>query len=428
MRAQAVRGVGEGASVVVQGSGLSGVGKSARLRSFFGEVRGQGDVLVLRGRCYERESVPYKAFDGMLEELAGRLSLYGDDEARRLLPVWIAELAQVFPVLAQVPAVAARLAGAEPVSAVELRRRALAALRQLLGNLAAQQPLLLEIDDLQWVDADSAALLLKLLEAPTPRLLLALSFRPREAAVNPALTPYLQRLAGLPGGRVVSIDVGPLDGAETVELARQTLLSLALPETLVPTIAAESAGIPFFVEELAHSVAQQRQAGVAAETATVALATVLAERVRALPDAERTLVEVLAVANSPISMAVALQAARIEDGALHSVVALRRGHFIHSFGVRAEDQLEIYHDRTRESVIAYLPEPRIREHHLMLGRALSQRNAGEVLGPWVLDAVRDLGAAAELLTDASERLAAARLHLAAGRMARQSAAFSLAFR
>ncbi len=426
--AQTLRRVREGASVVVQVTGLSGVGKSALLRSFFGELRGQGDVVVLRGRCYERESVPYKAFDGMLEELAARLSLLGDDELTRLLPVWIAELAQVFPVLAQSPAVAARLTGAEPVSAVELRRRALAALRQLLGNLAAQQPLVLEVDDLQWVDADSAALLLKMLEAPTPHLMLALSFRPREAAVNPALTPYLQRLGGLPAARVVAIDVGPLGAAETTELARQTLQSLGLPETLVPMITAESAGIPFFVEELAHAVAQQRQAGVAAETAVVKLATVLAERVRALPDAERTLVEVLAVANSPISMAVALQAAHIEDGALHSVVALRRGHFIHSLGVRAEDQLEIYHDRTRESVLAYLSEQQVREHHLMLGRALSQRNAGEVLGPWVFDAVRHLGAAAELLTDAGERLAAARLHLAAGRMARQSAAFSLAFR
>ncbi|MCC6994835.1 MAG: protein kinase [Deltaproteobacteria bacterium] len=426
--AQALRRVREGGSVVVQVRGLSGVGKSALLRSCSGELRGQSDVLVLRGRCYERESVPYKAFDGMLEELAGRLALCGEDEAARLLPVWSAELAQVFPVLAQVPAVAARLAGAEPVSAVELRRRALAALRQLLGNLAAQQPLLLEVDDLQWVDGDSAALLLKMLEAPTPRVLLALSFRPREAALNPALTPYLQRLGGLPAARVVSIDVGPLDADESTELARQTLASLGLPETLAPVIVAESAGIPFFVEELAHSVAQQRQAGVAVEAATVTLATVLAERVRALPDAERTLVEVLSVANSPIAMAVAVQAADLDDGALRCVVALRRGHFIHSFGVRAEDQLEIYHDRTRESVMAYLSEARIREHHLRLGRALSQRNAGEVLGPWVFDAVRHLGAAAELLTDPAERLAAARLHLAAGRMARQSAAFSLAFR
>ena len=424
----ALRRIREGASVVVQVTGLSGMGKSSLLRNFFGELRNQADVLVLRGRCYERESVPYKAFDGMLEELAARLSVSSDAEVTSVLPVWTAELAQVFPVLAQVPAVAARLANAEPVSPVEKRRRAQAALRQLFANLATQRPLALEIDDLQWVDSDSAALLLKMLEAPPPRLLLALSFRPKEAALNAALTQVLQQVSGLPAGRVTAIDVGPLGEAETAELAHQTLRALDLPQDLVPRIAAESAGIPFFVEELAHFVAQQRHGGAASGTAPVTLATVLAERVRSLAEADRALVEVLSVANSPISLAVAFQAARIADGALHCVFELRRGHFIHSFGVRAEDPLEIYHDRTRESVIAYLSEQRIREHHLSLGRALSDRNVGEVLGPWVFDAVRHLGAASALIDDPAERLAAARLHLAAGRMARQSAAYSLAFR
>src|SRR6185436_20335585 len=78
----------EGASVIARVEGASGLGKSALVRSFFQEMRSRGDVLALRGRCYERESVPYKAFDGMIDELAIRLSLYSDEELALVLPPW----------------------------------------------------------------------------------------------------------------------------------------------------------------------------------------------------------------------------------------------------------------------------------------------------------------------------------------------------
>ncbi len=412
----------DGASVVALVQGGSGLGKSALVHSCFDEPQGGRDVLVLRGRCYERESVPYKAFDGMIDALAVRLSTYDEHEFARVLPPWFDELTQVFPVLARHGR--ARASDGTTVPALELRRRVLEALYQLLVKLAGQQPLVLEIDDLQWADADSLSLLWKLLHGAPPRLLLALSLRPKEAAESADAARFLTTVGELPASRAVFLELGPLSAAEAEDLARLTLRSLGLPETLAGAIAAESGGVPFFLEELALSATQQR----GSDPRTVRLDDALAQRAQALPGPERALVEVLAVANNPIPRTVACRAAGLDGNVPRVLSALHRAHFVQSAGVRAGDRMGIYHDRMRESVLAQLSSERTAALHLALGRSLSTLVEEAAPGAWLFDAVRHLAAAGSLLSEPQERIAAARMHLLAGRQARQAASFPLALR
>ncbi len=427
----ALRRVYDGGAVELHVRGPSGVGKSALLSDLRAAARAI-DALVLRGRCYERESVPYKAFDGMFDELARRLASFPDVEVERVLPRWIVELTRVFPVLGTVAVVRARVDAAPAtntvVSAVELRRRALSAARELAVNLTMERTLVLEIDDLQWADADSVALLHTLLEAPSPRrLLVAVSFRPVEARTSTPIAAYLadvEQRTLREDLEQLTLEVLPLSLAEARHLASATLSTHdERSDPLADAIASESGGVPFFVEELARFANQERDAGREVSTSGVGLEGLLAQRVETLAPAERALVEVLAVASNPIPLSVAFAVAGIETGVLRALWALRSGHFVRATGAAANDRVELHHDRMRESVLRSMSTARVETHRLALGRALAALGPES---PWLFDAVRHLnGVDAYLVGD--ERTAAARLNLAAGREARRGAAFALAF-
>ena len=182
--------VANGESACVYVSGLSGIGKSTLVRRFLRDlVNERPDVVVLAGKCYELESVPFKAFDSLVDALGRWLRGLSFDAADALTPGHAGALARVFPVLSRVEAIAAASAR-ETVTAdeFELRRRAFGALRELLFRLGQRYRLVIVIDDLQWADADSISLLAFLFRLPNPpNLLFVGCYRTEESEVNPVL-------------------------------------------------------------------------------------------------------------------------------------------------------------------------------------------------------------------------------------------------
>ena len=134
----------------------------------------------------------------------------------------------------------------------ELRRRAFAAFRALMSALAARRPLILFIDDLQWGDLDSGALLADLVRPPhAPRVLLICAYRSEETDTSAFLRTVIPALRSSVDAR--DIDVGELTPDESVRLALAITRendSTALARARA--IAAESGGSPFFIDGLAR--------------------------------------------------------------------------------------------------------------------------------------------------------------------------------
>jgi serine/threonine protein kinase/tetratricopeptide (TPR) repeat protein len=357
-----------GNTVTVYLHGSSGMGKTALARHFLDElIVKQPGVVVLEGRCYERESVPYKALDGVVDSLTKYLASLPDSKAEALMPREVQALARLFPVMLQVDCVFnAPQREQEIPDPFTLRRKAFAALRELLGRISDRQPLVLYIDDLQWSDADSTTLIEDLLRPPdAPPLLLLSSFRSEDIQTKPFLKTLLDK-AGTESCREVL--VGALPKTESNALVRALLGdAFAAIEPLTETLLREARGNPFLLEQLA------RYASTSNQTATtgITLAMMLDERLRHMPVGAREFVDALAVAGRPINPEVVYHAAELSGDELPLVSALRAAQFLRTGA--AEHTLELYHDRIRQTLATQLEPKKVIQIHRRLAQAIEAR-------------------------------------------------------
>jgi hypothetical protein len=346
------------------------MGKSSLVSRFLAEVAAGQDTLVLSGRCYEREAVPFKAVDQVVDELSRWLTQLHEDEAYTLLPSGVRALARLFPVLSNVRRVAdAPDRDMDGADRLELRRRAFAAMKELLSAIAGRHALVISVDDLQWGDADSVQLLEALLLPPAPRpLLLLCSHRSELSESSHAIAALRAACHRLGSGCVVrDLEVGELSASEARDLA-QALLDTDDP-TIPDVIGAESKGSPLFVAELARWAKERRD--LARHGQSFALEQLILARVSRLSDDARALLETISVAQGPVEHAIAEKAAGLVGRKRAAAMALRGVRMVSTRGFGDADTLETAHDRIRETVAANLREDQRRARHLALARALA---------------------------------------------------------
>lgn len=335
-----------GEARVVFVSGESGMGKTAIVRAFLDELSEAGNAVVLEGRCHEREHVPFKAFDALLDDVTRHLRKLSDEEANELLPSDAFALARVFPVLARVPAVAhmpARIVD-DPR---ELRRRAFRAFGQVVRRIRDRAPLVVFIDDLQWIDQDSVLFMRALLVDPDPHpALLILGHRSEGASANERLAA-VRAVAEANASLVVdSLSIAALDLDAAEALARRYL-----PEerrdrrSLAPRIARESGGNPFLVRALAPAVAYHEQ------LESVSLQMVLESQLATLDESARLMLELSALAAKPLASEILLEASSGHHGALDSL--LSQG-LVRVAAMEPSQTIECYHHRIGETLAATL--------------------------------------------------------------------------
>lgn len=353
--------------------GRSGMGKSVLVRKFLDEVK--QSAVILEGRCYEQESVPFKALDSLIDSLAVCLDGMSPDTTRKLQPDDSLPLTRLFPVLGQVLEADPKTAPSiETADQQELRQRASDGLRELLTRLGEQQSLVLYVDDLQWGDIDSAGLLADLVRPPNaPRLLLLGSYRSEEVDTSASLQALIEAYSrGHDRPRREELAVESLLHEDSKRLAMMLLGGDdKATERYADRIACESGGWPFFVWELAQHVQDQPSN----EEGSLVLDEVIWSRVGRLPEETRRLLELFAVAGRPMPAPQAYEAIERVSQGPGLLAQLRASNFVRITEAADEPLVETYHDRIRESVVNHLPKNMVREKNLMLALAI-ERSSG----------------------------------------------------
>jgi serine/threonine protein kinase len=348
-------------------SGLSGMGKSAVVQRFLSECE-QAGALVLRGRCYECEELPYKAFDPLMDALSGHLLTLEEEEVEPLLPPDIACLAELFPVLGRVRAIAGHGLVSSVADPFERKRRATTACRRLLSRIGQRRALVLYVDDLQWGDLDSGPLFADVIRGPeAPAMLLLFAFRAEDEAGCALIRALREEYLPSADVRPRELRVEALSPADAEQLASELLAGSLAADRAVPAVVAEACGSPFFIRELSSYV---RTSGFG--TGELKLETVLKARIDALPEHSRILLELVAAAGRPEPQALLNEASALGERAFAAGQILKAHSLVHSSGSLENARLEAYHDRIRESVYAQLSPERARDLHRVLALALEQ--------------------------------------------------------
>jgi DNA-binding SARP family transcriptional activator len=336
------RAAASGQAQAVLVTGEAGVGKTRLVD----ELRAHTGAVVVEARAYPAEGpLAYGIATAWLrsQPVAARLS--------RIDRPYLTELARLLPELA------AHVPPPEPLPETELRPRLFGAIARAV--LAAGAPLLLEVDDVQWADAQSLRVIHYLLRtAPSARLLVVATARREELDEGHPLTGLATALEAF--GRFSEIRLGRLSREDTALLAER-ITGAPLDPAGLERLYADSEGNPLFVVEAlqpdAPAGAPKVQAVIAGRLARISQpATALAGAAAAIGRAFTA--DVLAAATG------------LEEQAF--VAALdelwRRG-IVRAHGPTAYD---FSHGRIRDAAYATLSPPRQRQAHLAIARALEQ--------------------------------------------------------
>jgi ATP/maltotriose-dependent transcriptional regulator MalT len=276
--------------------GPAGIGKTRLLRELGARADARGH-LALSGSASELErDLPFGVFVDALDEY-----VEGIDQRRleRMDDAVRAELSQIFPALAAPSA----------APALGERYRIHRAVRELLEQLAATQPLVLILDDFHWAESASVDLAVAFLRRPpAARVLLALAARPRQLPER--LASALERAHR--DGTLSRVELSPLTRGEAREL-----LGRRAEDPLVAELYDESGGNPFYLEQLARASGPRATAGREVTLGGVEVppmvAAALTEELTLLSDAAREVLEGAAVAGDPFELELAAAATAMPE-------------------------------------------------------------------------------------------------------------------
>ncbi len=346
--------------------GESGIGKTALLQEACRQAReASAQVLVLRGRCFERETVAYAGLDMLIDVLASTLRRLPAEHAAYFLPRYSDLLCQLFPTLATVPGFGAGSHTRLPMSSHEARTRARAAFHELFARLCMRYRVVLVVDDAQWLSDESRALLAALF-LPEERLPLALLLASRPSSAE-RLRAWLETLAC----PLSELFVGPLAAHESVELLRQ--YPLAADGPALSALASDGAGHPLFLHELAEAA----RAGTAPQL--LQLDACLRGRASGLSARHQDVLELVCAGARPMASEVIAAAARIPQTELASILRdLQSQRFLVTERNGAHTSLQPLHDRVRQALLEALADESRRELQRRLACALEEQDPVDV--------------------------------------------------
>ncbi len=424
-------------------SGYSGIGKSSVVNELQKVIVLPRGIFISGKFDLRLRDIPYstlaRAFQGLIRQI-----LDGHPaDARR----WRERLQEAVGshgfLLTELMPDLVQLIGAQPpvptLSGLETQVRFQAVFQRFVGAFAqAEHPLVVFIDDLQWLDPATLMLMEQLTTHPqTQHLLLIGAYRDNEVGPTHPLEQTLQRMR-----RTIAntndIVLAPLSMSDTCRLVGDALRSEpAQVRRLAELVHRKSGGNPFFAGQFLTHLSEEGllwfDAGskawaweleeIGIKSFTDDLVDLMARRLRRLPPASQEALKLLACLGNHADFATLAKLHGGSDDGMHGSfrAAVRSGAVLSQ-----KEGYKFVHDRVQEAAYALIPVESRAAHHLRIGRLLFQGTAPDKLAEKIFDIVNQMNSAAPSALEAAERHVVARLNLLAGQKAKGATAYASA--
>jgi predicted ATPase/signal transduction histidine kinase len=433
----------EGRRELLLVAGYAGVGKTALGQEL------QRPIVESRGYFIEgkfdlmRQNVPYVGWIEAFTELSRALLMESDAQLQRCKGRILDAVGTIGRVLTDVIPDLELVIGPQPevpaLGAAEAQNRLSYVLVKFIQAIATHEhPLVVFLDDLQWIDAASLDLLQTMVGGGGPSHLLVIgAYRNNEVD---ALHPLSQRLALL---REEQASIERVLLQDLSEPTVNTLIAETLrapPEQTRPLahlLCAKTGGNPFFLLQTLSALVERQAISLDAQRRcwrwefstlqgleiTDNVVDLMLGKIRTLPADTQEVLPLAACLGFRFEAAhLGFIANRSERAALETLQpALREG-----IATPLGQGFQFAHDRIQQAAYSLIPDAEKRSVHLQIGRTLLERTPPRDHELRLFAIVDHLNAGAGLLETRDEKLQLARLNLRAGAKARDSAAFSSA--
>lgn len=366
LRGQAAAGLGQVVAIV----GEAGAGKSRLLFEHHRQLRGTG-ISHLRGRCLSYgNGVPYLPLVDMIKTAS---NIGEDDEPGVVVAKMRASLETVgtdpetsLPYFLRLLGVSEGTGALDEVEPQALQNRTFATLRRMLLQAAERSLVIMELEDLHWIDSTSAEFLTSLVDViPAARLFLITTYRPG----------YQPRW--LDKSYATSLTMRRLSPDDSQQLVGAILRRADLPDDLARDILEKAEGNPFFLEELARALVESRAAGAGAAVPDT-IQGILMARIDRLPEQHKRLLQTASVLGREINHDL-LGGLWNRDEAIDPLLRdLQHWEFL--YRAPSEDQA-VHHFRhalTQEVAYQSLLSSRRRQLHAQAAKALERHFDGRL--------------------------------------------------
>lgn len=434
-----------GAPELVLVSGYSGIGKSTfvnELHKVLVPPRG----LFAAGKFdqYKRD-IPYSTLAQTLQSLVRALLTKGDAELAQWREALRAALGPNGLLMVDLVPELKLVVGDQPpvpeLAPQDAQRRFQMVFRRLLGVFARpEHPLVVFLDDLQWLDAATLDLLEDLLtQAEVRNLLLIGAYRNNEVGADHPLMHTLARIRES-GALVRSIALAPLAQEHVRQLVADSLCcghERAAP--LAALVHERTAGNPFFAIQFLAALVEEGMltfdhrgacwawdlARIHARRYTDNVAELMVGKLgRLTTEAQWALQQLAHIGNrADFTLLGMVHGNAVQDLHTHLQEALQAG-----LVLAARDAYVFLHDRVQEAAYSLTPVDRRAEAHLKIGLAIAACTPADKLEEVIFEIASQLDHGLHLLTSVAERERVAELNLVAGRRAKASTAYASALK